>query len=77
MTLSFRIKFFFQKRITPISVLKWDIKSIIKGYRKHKYAEKYVAYSPDRDEPIDLQGKQHVHIYPIIACNLNCHFCQL
>ena len=69
MTLGFRIKFFFQKRVTPISVLRWDLKSMWKGYRKEKYAEQY-------GKPIDLQGKQHIHIYPIVNCNLDCHFCQ-
>ena len=67
MTIAFRIKFFFQKRLTPISVLKWDLKSMWKGYRKEHSAGK---------NPIDLGGKQHIHIYPIVACHLDCYFCQ-
>ena len=68
MTLGFRIKFFFNKRVT-LTTLKWDIKALIKGYRKKKYAIPYGS-------PIDMQGKQHIHIYPNIQCNLDCYFCQ-
>jgi len=66
--LIFRIKFFFQKRLTPISVLRWDIRSIIKGNRKERWAGYEIG--------IDLSGKQHIHIYPTVGCNLHCYFCQ-
>ncbi len=67
MTIGFRLKFFFQKRITPISSLVWDVKSMWRGYRKFKHVI---------GNGIDLQGKQHIHIFPVLKCNLNCYFCQ-
>ena len=67
MNLGFRIKFYFKKRMPELSVLKWDIKSIFYGYRKKKHVI---------GEPINLHGKQHIHIYPNIICNMNCYFCQ-
>jgi len=69
MTVPFRIKFFLDKRLTPYAERMWDIRSVINGYRKKKHAEKY-------GEPIDMQGKQHLHIYPTIKCHFDCHFCQ-
>ena len=67
MNLINRIKFFLQKRLTPFSVLRWDIRSIIKGNRKSRYT--IVC-------PVNLRGKQHIHIYPMLQCNLDCYFCQ-
>ena len=67
MTLGFRIKFFIDKRMIPYAERMWDIRSVLWGYRKKKYAI---------GEPIDMQGKQHLHIYPTLNCHLNCYFCQ-
>ena len=49
--------------------IRWDIKSILYGYRKKKYAKRY-------GDPVNLSGKQHLHIYPTLACHLRCYFCQ-
>jgi hypothetical protein len=68
-TFLFRLKFFIRKRITPLAERWWDIKSILYGYRKKRYAKRY-------GEPIDMGGKQHLHIYPTLYCHLDCFFCQ-
>lgn len=71
MNLLNRFKFFIAKRIQPIQKIRWDIISIWKGYRKLKTAKKH-------GEPIDMNHKQHIHIYPTrsFLCNLDCYFCQ-
>jgi hypothetical protein len=69
MTILFRIKFFFQKRIQPLGKARWDIESVIRGYRKRKYAEKFGT-------PINLSGKQHLHVYVTLACEHDCYYCQ-
>jgi len=63
-----KLKFFIQKRFMPIAKIRWEIFSIIKGMRKKKWIV--------GDESIDLGGKQHIHIYPIIQCQYDCYFCQ-
>ena len=65
----FRLKFFFEKRIQPKEKIRWDIKATLWGYRKKKYADKY-------GKPIDLQGKQHIHLYHTMVCGKDCYFCQ-
>ena len=67
-----RIKFFFQKRLPTFATILWDIKSVIKGNRKRRWA----GYHNGGSIGIDLGGKQHVHIYPTLVCNLHCYFCQ-
>jgi len=72
-----KVKFFIQKRFMPIAKIKWEIKSTRWGYRKKKYATQYLASGWRKAYyPIDLQGKQHIHIYPKIECNYDCYFCQ-
>ena len=72
MTLGFKIKFFISKRFTPIAKIKWELKSLWKGYRTYGDANKYRQYG----DPINLHTKQHIHIYPVIQCPLSCFFCQ-
>ena len=62
-----RAKFFFQKRITPINQLKFDLKSMRYGYRQLKHAD---------DPAIDMHKKQHIHTYLNIQCGMDCYFCQ-
>ena len=42
---------------------------MMKGFRQFGDAKRY-------GDPIDLHGKQHLHIYPVIQCQLDCYFCQ-
>jgi len=76
-----RAKFFFQKRVSPINKVKFDLKSMRYGYRKLKHAEATTTLLKDGNglkklEPIDMHKKQHIHVYLNIQCGMDCYFCQ-
>jgi len=69
MSISKKARFFISKRISPYPKIKWELNAEIKGSRKLRHALKY-------GKPINLWGKSHLHIYPVLECNLQCYFCQ-
>ncbi len=57
-----------QKRISPVPLMQYEIRKMMKGSRKFKTANKY-------GRPIDFHGGDHLHIYATLRCCLDCYFC--